>query len=111
MIASRTTAIETSDSRRFTLREPDCGEQFDLIELAGGRNATNQMWMLRAAVVYSFQSEGDVPIPKPGTIDQLKANARQIGDEAISLGYRWMFPVDGDGEAAAGAAKVDVAKN
>ena len=79
-----TTPSEVTDAggRRIAIQVPDAGDQFDLIELAGAQSA-NQMWMMRAMAVWSASSIDGVPLPRPTTAREIKANARTLGDAGI----------------------------
>jgi len=100
-MAETPTVVTDARGRKLSIRLPDAGDQFDLIEIAGAV-ADNRPWMFRAMVVYAVSAIDGVPLPLPASKDDLKTNARALGDDGIMAVMESLFP-----EAVAAARAAD----
>jgi len=74
--------VTDARGRVIKLRELDPGDMLDLIEAAPQCDAFSQ-WLQYAQVMYSVDQIGDIPIPRPTNKTQVKAIARQLGNDGL----------------------------
>ncbi|GBQ09731.1 hypothetical protein [Swaminathania salitolerans] len=100
--------VEFGEARRLGLRELDPGDLLDLIEAAGSVMAGEaaSAWLDYAQMICSVSAIDGVPVPMPGTKDEIRALARRIGNDGLAA----LHPVFAEARAAE-ETMLDTAKN
>lgn len=97
--------VVDAKGRKISYKELDPADILDLLE-AAGQQSTNQGWMRMAMIVASVSAIDDTPVPAARTKEQVRAIARQLGNDGLVALNGAMF-----GEDAAPDEAVETAKN
>jgi len=100
--------VTDANGRVYAIRELDPADMLDLFEAAGDAS-DNQRWVQFALIVTSVTAIDNVPLPLATTKNDIRANAKLIGNAGIVAVSKAVM-----GEVApAGKAEhsVDLAKN
>lgn len=95
--------------RRIGWRRINALEDFDLCEIAGGDNAANEAWMLRATIAYGVREIDGEPISRPTSKMQLRALVHRLDDDGMAAVLSLLGPQQGEDPAP--NAELDRAKN
>jgi hypothetical protein len=95
--------VTDSLGRTLGLKTMGPAGMLDLIEAAGDQSG-NPSWVRSAMIIAAVASIDAVPIPVAVTKDQVKANARRLGNEGFAAVAKVLFGEDDAGEAGQVAA-------
>ena len=99
-----TETVTDKAGRKIGLRDLDPGDMLDLLE-AAGTSSTNEGYMRYAMVIASLSSIDDVPVPAARTKEQMRGNAKKLGNDGFAAVAEALFgktsPTADDSAAAA----------
>lgn len=85
-------------------------EMLDLFE-AAGTNSGNGAWVRMALLVCSVRSIDDVPLPYPTMKDQVRGNAKLLGNEGLVAAQLELMGADDESALDTTAEDTAAAKN
>jgi hypothetical protein len=83
----------TADGTRLTLRRLNALDKLRLFKAAGPLLAQNEPWLGMALLASSVVAIDDVPVPPPGTEQQIEAMVARLGDAGIAAVATALRPV------------------
>ena len=99
--------IESSDGRRFSLRETNPSDMLDLMEAAGSA-ASSTAWLRYALMICSVSAIDGKPVLMPSTKNGIRELGKRIGNTGMDALAAVHYP---EIEAGVGDVEVDIAKN
>ena len=99
--------VKDSLGRTLGMRKLDAMAELDLIEAAGGKNADNRQWMVRATLAACVTDIDGTPLPAVSDRNSIRARVKMVGAEGIAAVIEALAPeqagVVADNDAAATA--------
>lgn len=104
----------TVGGRTFRWRKMRTLERMDLNSIAGPEHSTNLMWMADASLAFAVTHIDGQPVPRPGTMAELRARILEIGDDGMDEISRTSMAAAGEAieaeRKAASAARSEAEK-
>lgn len=77
-------AVIDNQGRRLTIRRLTALDRLRLFKAAGSMLAHNDRWLGMAMLAVSVSAIDDIPVPQPGTEQQVEALVHRLGDAGIA---------------------------
>ena len=79
-----TTVVTDGHGRQLSLRRLTALDRLRLFKAAGALLSQNDRWLGMAMLAVSVSAIDDIPIPQPGTEQQIEALVHRLGDTGIA---------------------------